>query len=581
MIRARSLLLGAICIAIIIAASSLDSDLETLSKVKTKIAVNQIGYLPQWQKSAFLINNQNPTAQIQLINSSTRKPVSTLTVIPEIKDSVSGDRIMEIDFSSVTQPGKYYLQQDRLKSAPFQIGEDIYQKSLVTLLRSYYLQRCGVEIDDPITGVSHVPCHLKDGIIAHQDQFHQAGSDISAVGGWHNGGGYSKIVATTTVSIARLLNLYQQQPDLFADGQLAIPESGNNVSDLLDEMQFGLDWLLKMQRTDGAVYRKLSGQEWPIKIAPDEDLQPRYIYGISTPETAKFAAVMAIANRTYQSIDAELSAKYLSAAESAWQYLQTQPEMKINWVESDDDGSDEYIASELNTESSLKTDLDDRLWAAAELYISTGQLDFADYFAAHLDQTQYSLFDWKNPAPLAMVNYLRQDYQPKSQELIANIKTKIIQRADLVLNKVKQSPYRIANDNFIWNSNRLTAEEGITLVYAYQLTQNKDYLTAAIDQLDYILGRNHFNQTFVTGIGTQPVKHINHPLIIARKLAIPGLVVGGPNSDAQDGLVAKNLGQLSYIDDERSYATNQYAIDNNASVISLMVNLTTNLTAQN
>ena len=575
--RLRVLFLAATFVALILGISSLDSDLETLTKARTAIVVNQVGYLPQWQKTAFLIDNQNPTAPLELLNSDTKELVATLPLTPEIKDDQTGDRLTKIDFSSITQPGEYYFKQDKLKSPYFKIGADIYQQPLITLLRTYYLQRCGVELDDPVTGISHVPCHLKDGLIAHQDQFHQAEEYVPAVGGWHNGAAYSKYVATTTVTIARLLNLYQQYPNLFPDGQLAIPESGNGISDLLDEMQFGLDWLLKMQRDDGAVYRKLSGKKWAIAIAPGGDIQPRYIYGISTPETAKFAAVMAIASRTYQKIDTTLAATYLNAAESAWQYLQSQPEMKVDWVQGDDNGSEKYLASALDTEASLQTDTDDRLWAAAELYIATGKADFSNYFAEYLDQTEYSIFDWKNPAPMAFINYLMQDEQPTTTELIAKIESQIEQRADLLLDKVQQSHYNIANDNFIWNSNRLTAEEGITLFYAYQLTKKKDYLTAATDQLNYLLGRNHFNQTFVTGIGDNPVKHVNHPFTIARKIAIPGLVVGGPNLNAQDGLVAKNMGQLSYIDHDRSYSTNQYAIDNNASVISLI----TNLTAQN
>ena len=122
----------------------------------------------------------------------------------------------------------------------------------------------------------------------------------------------------------------------------------------------------------------------------------------------------------------------------------------------------------------------------------------------------------------------------------------------------------------------MTAEEGITLVYADRLTENPQYLAAAIDQLDYLLGRNHFNQTFITGIGANPVKRVNHLFARAKDIYIPGLVVGGSNSDAQDNKVAKNLGQLSYIDSEESYATNEYAIDYNASVISLIVNLIAN-----
>ncbi len=546
---------------------------EAIASNSSNIVVNQVGYLPQWQKTAFFLNNKKSTNYPQLIDRNTRRAVKTIKPGTEIQDTATPDVISTVDFSDITQPGTYYLRQGKLTSAPFNIGTDIYQQPLITLLRSYYLQRCGVEIDDPVTGISHPPCHVKDGAIAHQDRYHTPGQNIAALGGWHDAGDYGKYVATTAVTIARLLNLYEQHPDLFPDLQLTIPESGNEVSDLLDEMQFGLDWLLKMQRKDGAVYRKLSGKKWPFGVSPDEDIQPRYVYGISTPETAKFAAVMAIASRNYQSINSELASNYLNAAELAWKYLATQPEMKVDWVEGDDSGSGKYLASEYDREASLTTDVDDRLWAAAELYITTGESAFNDYFTNHLDEVDYTLFEWKDPSTLALINYLKQNRQPTSKELVTKIETKVKQRANLILDRVKESNYNIANPNFIWGSNKMTAEEGITLVYAYQLTNNSQYLAAAIDQLDYLLGRNHFNQTFITGIGARPVKYVNHLFARAKKIYIPGLVVGGPNSDAQDNKVAKNLGQLSYIDSEESYATNEYAIDYNASVISLIINL--------
>ena len=578
--RAKVSLFLVLFTALIVGLSSLDSDLETLSKAAlankpTAIVVNQVGYLPRWQKTAFFLNNQKPTAHPQLIDRDTRKVVKTIQPDREIQDTATPDTISTIDFTDITQPGTYYLQQGKLTSAPFSIGTDIYQQPLITLLRSYYLQRCGVAIDDPVTGISHPPCHVKDGAIAHQDEYHAVGTRVAATRGWHDAGDYGKYVTTTAVTVARLLNLYEQDPDLFPDNQLTIPESGNGVSDLLDEMQFGLDWLLKMQREDGAVYRKLSGKKWPFGVSPDEDLQPRYVYGISTPETAKLAAVMAIASRNWQSLDPELARSYLASAELAWQYLQGQPEMKVDWVEGDDSGSGKYLASEYDREASLKTDVDDRLWAAAELYITTGRSSFADYFANHLNEFDYTLFEWKDPSPLALINYLKQNRQPTSAELITQIENKVIQRADLLLERVEKSAYNIANNRFIWGSNKMTAEEGITLVYAYRLTKNPQYLAAAIDQLDYLLGRNHFNQTFITGIGNNPVRYVNHLYARAKNIYIPGLVVGGPNSDAQDNKVAKNLGQLSYIDSEESYATNEYAIDYNASVISLIVNLIT------
>ena len=579
--RLRTFVLVAVVFATLIGIlSNLDSDLETLSKAgiaskKPAIVVNQIGYLPQWQKRAFFRKNIISTPQIEqpnsavLIDRDSNQEIATLSLKPAVVDRDTQDAIAVIDFSDVTQPGNYYLRAGKYKSVPFAIGKDIYQEPLTVLLRSFYLQRCGVAIEDTISGISHPPCHVNDGILANRDETVK----IDAVGGWHDAGSYNKYVATATVTIGRLLSLYEQNSALFPDSQLSIPESDNGKSDLLDEMQFGLNWLLKMQRDDGAVYRKVSGAAWELNLAPEEDVQPRYVYGISTPETAKFAATMAIASRTFESIDPQLADRYLAAADKAWQYLENQTTMKVDRQPEDDSGSDTYLATEFNLEKSLTTDIDDRLWAAAELYITTGDSSYANYFATNLDRVEYTLFEWKNPAPLGMIDYLYQQRQPVEPEVIAKIKTKIIRRADLVLERVEQNNYRIANNRFIWGSNRMTAEEGITLFNAYKITNNPQYLATSIAQLDYLLGRNHFNQTYITEVGTNFVEHLSNLYARAKQIKIPGLVVGGANATAQDSRVIKDRGQLSYVDDERSYATNGNAIDFNASAIGLIVNL--------
>ena len=578
-------LLLIIVIAVLIGISfGLDSDLETLSRAgvpnkKPGIVVNQVGYLPQWQKVALFRSNTKVNKKIglpnnvQLIDRDTEKEVANLSLEPATIDGNSADAVSIIDFSQIEQPGTYYLRDGKYKSAPFTIGKDIYQAPLVELLRSYHLLRCGVAIDDPISGISHPPCHLSDGILAHTDSVNEKGEKIDVVGGWHDGGAYNKYVATTTVTIGRLLSLYEQNPDLFLDSQLNIPQSGNGKSDLLDEMEFALNWLLKMQRSDGAVYRKVAGGTWPLNLAPNEEVQPRNIYGISTPETAKFAATMAIASRNFASIDTALANKYLDSAELAWQYLKTQPEMIIDWAVDDDSGSDRYLASEFNTEKSLTTDLDDRLWAAAELYIATGNNDFANYFADNLDKVNYDLFEWKNPVSLGAVDYLRQKQQPVSPAVADKIKTKIVQKAESILAITQKNPYQIASDRFIWGSNRIVAESGMTLIYAYQITKEPRYRHAAIAQLNYLLGRNHFNQTFITNVGTNPVKNLSNLYTRAKQIKIPGLVVSGANATAVDNRVYPNKGYLSYADDELAFATNGNATDYNASVISLIVNL--------
>jgi endoglucanase len=564
--RSNQLLLILIGAFFLIIASGNWTQLHAASSAK--IVVNQVGYLSNSPKVALLVNSEIAQQKIELVNSITKQTVQVITPSQPVRDRDSNDRLQTIDFSQIQQTGKYFLRTGSLDSYPFAIASNVYQETIIKLLHSYYLQRCGVAIDDPVTGIRHAPCHIRDGLLAHQDPTDRSGKAISSTGGWHDAGDYGKYVSTTAVTVGRLLSLYENNPKAFPDRQLTIPESGNGIPDLLDEMRVGLDWMLSMQRSDGAIYRKLSGKKWPLIVAPDEDTQPRFIYGISTPETAKFAAAMAIAARVYAPLQPQQSTLYLKAARRAWDYLQTQSAMKVDWVDGDDSGSGKYLASEIDTEPSLKIDTDDRSWAAAELFITTKESQFDRYFLQHLP-TDYTLFEWKNPSALGMVNYMSDATSP-ANEIKLKIAQQILNRADELVKKVSTSGYHLANNRFIWGSNKMTATEGLTLILAYRMTDGTAYRQAAIDQIDYLLGRNPFNQTFVTGIGTHPVRHLHHIFARARKITIPGLLVGGANSGAQDGIAPKNRGLLSYVDDEKSYATNEYAIDYNAALIALM-----------
>jgi len=535
-----------------------------------RLLLNQVGFQPKAMKSALWLNPRVERPQrVNVVDRNTNKIVAYCTVGPLRMDPDTLQSGRWVDCSDLTAPGEYELQTDTVKSLPFKVKKDILQQPLNLLLRSYYLQRCGYALNDPVTGIHHAACHLDDGFIAHSDDKMQRGDLLKATGGWHDAGDYGKYIATTTITVGRLLNMYETIPRQFADGVLSIPESGNGRSDLLDEAQVGLDWMLTMQRSDGAVYRKLSGSQWPSLAPPEQDRQTRYIYGISSPDTAKFAAAMAMAGRIFPG---ERGRRYLKAARQAWVFLTSiaETDQLIDWYEGDDSGSGPYKLNEIDNEETLATDVDDRYWAATELYISTGEEIFHDYIKNHVDAVAYTLFEWKNPAPLAMTDYLWQSQQPKDSEVEAKIRKKLIQHANRALQNREYGLYRLANRRFIWGSNKMVAEEGITAIHAYRLTGNKAYLQMAEDQLDYLFGRNPFEQTFITGVGTRPVKQVHHIFAHSANIDIPGLLVGGPNEMAQSGIAPKDQGVLSYADDRRSYATNEYAIDYNASLAALI-----------
>ena len=538
---------------------------------QASIAVNQIGYVNKWPKSALLVNSLSPEQEVLLVSEDA--DVEILKVKPaKQKLAQSGVTVQWLDFSEVVQNGRYYLKQNELRSATFVINAFPFNNVNHYAMRSYYLQRCGIKISDS-SGLNHEACHLEDAIVANDDSSNRRGKPIQASGGWHDAGDFGKYIAPASAAVNRLLSLYENNPSFFTDNQLNIPESGNGVSDILDEVKVELEWMLSMQRQDGGVYRKLSGAHWPKVGSPDLDNQPRFIYGVSSPETAKFAASLALAGRVFREVDIDASERYLKASESAWRWLETESKQFVDAHPDDDKGSGRYLFSQTDQEASLKSDIDDRLAAAIELYLTTNKNEYFSYIEENIADVSYTLFEWKDISALSLYHLMQKDKNPESATIRKGIRNKLIDRAKKSLKTTMENPYGLANVRFVWGSNKMTAEEGITLVHAYQITNDKSYLKAAIGQLDYLLGRNPLAISYVSGAGDNAVRFPNHLHARSINALITGFMVGGPNSIGQDNITPKNLGALSYIDNDHAYSSNEYAIDYNSAFIGLVVSL--------
>ena len=140
-----------------------------------------------------------------------------------------------------------------------------------------------------------------------------------------------------------------------------------------------------------------------------------------------------------------------------------------------------------------------------------------------------------------------------------------------LLTKIQQSGYRmsLSSDDFHWASNKVACAYGMNFVLAYELFREEAFKQAARYQLDYILGVNTLSKSFITKIGADSVRYPHHRVVEASGALVPGLLVGGPNNDAQDGVYKQGLQVRGYVDDQRSYASNEYAIDYNAPLVFL------------
>ncbi|WP_299494604.1 glycoside hydrolase family 9 protein [uncultured Shewanella sp.] len=532
--------------------------------VESHLVVNQLGYPLLALKRAYWIDAK--ADNVSLMNMHTGKvkqyPVNINSVILGKKQTVS-----TIDFSQLEEPGWYRFKAGRQLSAPFHINDDVYHPLLYRLIRALYLQRCGVEIEDRETGMSRPPSHTHDALIFRTDKVNKKNTWIDVNGGWYDAGDFGKYVATTTITVAHLLEAYRQAPQLFTTDFFQ-PEmlQKEALPYILQEAKIGLTWLEKMQRSDGAVYRKVSGKHWPKVIAPWNDIQLRYIFGVSSPDTAKFAATLAFASRIYRPFEPKLAKRYLNAAIKAWTFLAMTPKQFTDWKKEDDSGSGPYISNEHDTETSLLTDVDDRLWALAELYLATKETQYKQTFLSLYSSEYLDIFEWKNPA-LMGIWHLILTQESAFKLLQRDLHAKAAQYAQVA----QSQPFFVANDRFIWGSNKMVAEVGLLLAWSSQLSNtHAQYGRYSQSQLDYLLGANAFNLSFVTGFGSRSVKNIHHLYQNASGVHIPGFLVGGPNEHAQAGIAPKGLGMLSYVDHEKSYAVNEFAIDYNASLIGLL-----------
>lgn len=567
-----------------------------------KIHVDQVGYLPEYPKIAIVLADTG-TNEFKVINTDTNDIVYKGTLSAPQKDVSSGDTVRQADFSTVKAPGTYIVMVDGIGSSyQFKINDNVYYTPLIHTLRSYTLARSNIAMDDPITGLNHAIDHeqAKKAKVYFSDGISTKGDVLDVTGGWYDAGDYGKYVPTGAISVANILLAYESQPQKFQKGQLFFPEGialdekAPDMPDVLVEMKCELDWMLKMQRTDGNVYLKTSGPYWSdLNTRPEDDKYPQYVYGLATYNTALYGATNAMAARIYQKYDPAYAEKLLIAAKKAFNFIKVNPKPSFRFDEGQNNGSGPYektnenehkawIASVKTEQPNLKlaADAEERIWLAAELFKTTGEKQYENYLKknfADVITIKPKAFSWTNSLALGQWAYVT---NPNANSAIKNkVKQAFLAYADNTLKQIASDGYGCAltNNEYTWASNKVTLAKANMLVLAYQLDPKPEYLNGALDQVHYILGRNTNGVCYLTGSGTKPVLNIHNRVRVSTGLYLPGWLAGGPNNHSGgDPLQFKLLASGSvppakvYIDARESYSTNENAIDYTAPLTYLL-----------
>lgn len=528
-----------------------------------RVLVNNLGYLPFEPKIGFTTDPYATSFSVINVETGETEFQSPITSEPYYA-AQAGDLVKPIDFSSLSKSGTYKIQlnTDEAASFEFQIDRDIYREALQKILKSFYLQRCGVEVFSEYG--SHKACHINSARYYYNEDFHE---DVT--GGWHDAGDYNRFAVTHSFSLALLIKQYLEDPLKYIDGQLSIPENQNGIPDILDEIYFGLRWLLKIQNTNGGIHHKVSIKQWTGEHLPDQDSTQQYIFSVSSTATAGAAGVFALGAGIFEKLDPAFSSQLKRAALGAWDFLSINPVTVPlgGFTNPPDVHGGEY---------GDQIDLDERLFAAIELYKMTENIKFLEYFQVNYNKFWNRAFyvaSWQDLRNFAFYSYLSLD--PSTTGLDINVYNDLLSLskdyAESILNRTNTNPYKysLKNNEYYWGSNSIALAYAFDLIQAYKIHGDRHYKVAAKDHLHYMFGRNPVGISFVTGIGSNTVKNPYHQFsaLSPPPDPIPGLLVGGANYATH--LNNKPISEFqakNYEDRFRNYMVNEPAINYTATL---------------
>lgn len=538
------------------------------------IRLNQIGYYPNSSKYATVVDC--PASKYHII-SETGAIIFKGKLSEESTYEFSGEKVKVADFSKFKEPGTYTISiSDFGISYPFEVKSRVHNDALAATIKGFYYQRASMSLDEKYAGKwARKAGHPDTNVIVHHSAATTSvteGTKISSPKGWYDAGDYGKYIVNSGISCYSMLIAYEHFSEVFKNQNLNIPESDNNIPDLLDEIKYNLDWMLTMQINEpgseeyGSVYHKLTTKNFEGHILPYKATNQRYVIGRNTEDALNLAAVCAVAARVYKPFDEAYSAKCLSAAKKAWA-----------WAIDHNTGA--YTnPSDIKTGEYGNSNIQDSYeWAGIELSLTTGNKQYFNQKPYKLETVSGQW--WGNSKALALNSLIFHDQEFFSKEELTTAITKLV---DTYESTYSSSPYKTSmgtsgEGDFNWGSNSNAANHGISLIAAYKISGEDKYLKAALGNADYLFGRNAVDYCFLTGHGSKPTMRPHHRPSWDDNIKepVPGLLAGGPNREQQDncgGYIGDEPAK-SYCDDTCSYASNEIAINWNSPLVYLLAAL--------
>ncbi|MFZ5941274.1 MAG: glycoside hydrolase family 9 protein [Bacteroidota bacterium] len=532
------------------------------------IVTDQFGYPPDAVKKAVIRDPQtgydasesfSPGTSYTVRNAYSGEVVFTgspATWKSWSTDAASGDRVWHFDFSSLTTPGSYFIQDEQKgeRSYTFEISYRAYNEVLKHALRSFFYQRSGFAKEAQYAGAawadgaSHLG-PLQDANCRSFFDKNNPATEKDLHGGWYDAGDYNKYTCWTAGYVVDLLLSYRENPSAFGD-DYRIPESGNGIPDILDEVKWGLDFLLRMQKWDGSV---LSIVGLSHASPPSSATGPSYYGPPNTIATISTAAAFASGAMVYRSIGmGDYADTLLKRAAWAWDWTVQYPDSLFG------NNTADYNSQGLGAGQQETDDygrLMARLRAAAYLFAATGDPGYRDFFDAFYDQCHMLTwnfvfpFETENQETLLFYAGLDDATPAVATQIRSVYKTQVLNGTEnLPAMTSLKDPYFAHIKDYTWGSNGIKAGQGNIymnmLVYGLDPASETKCRNAALTFLNYLHGVNPLSMVYLSNMyaygGERCVNEFYHSWFTNGSALwdrvgtstygpAPGYLTGGPN----------------------------------------------------
>lgn len=541
------------------------------------IVVDQFGYPTKARKVAVIRNPQIgydsvasfvPGSTYALLDLSTGKVVKKAT--PSAwnlgrPDPISGDKAWWFDFSDIVTPGKYAVVdvEKGVRSAGFSIDDGVYRDVMKHAMRVYFYQRAGFEKKPEFAGRNWADraSHLGPGQDSQTRPWHNgrpnapvAPSEIKDLrGGWYDAGDYNKYTTWTAHYVLVLLRAFEENPQAFSD-DYGIPESGNGIPDILDEVRWALDWLGRMQNADGSL---LSVQALASASPPSAARDPSYYGPATTSATLRGAATFAYASKIFSARpeeDQDLKAygeALAKRARAAWGWAEANP--NVLYYNNDDGrqpGSQGLAAGQQELSEAERHQA--KFEAAVYLYELGGEAGYKAFLEWNYQSIMpdHGPTQWDTEAQEILLYYARlPGASPEVRKAIHDRFLAVMRPSVQVFERLLENadPYRSPMKDYTWGSNMSKARQARLLqllaVHGPDADLAEKARAAAMGYAHYLHGVNPLGLVYLTNMAPAGASHSAAAMFHAwfaygtrwqRVSATspgppPGYLVGGPN----------------------------------------------------